>query len=78
MCVSLETVTVSRLFDAVEIAFFEGGGECIVLVYDGDEIREFSFSKRFEADGITFNEQSELMFNFNNPVGACPTCEGFG
>ena len=78
MSVSHETDTVSRLSDSVETAFFEGGGECIVLVYDGEEIREFSFSKRFEADGITFNEPSELMFNFNNPVGACPTCEGFG
>ena len=78
MSVSHETDTVSRLSDSVETAFFEGGGECIVLVYDGEEIREFSFSKRFEVDGITFNEPSELMFNFNNPVGACPTCEGFG
>ena len=78
MSVSHETDTISRLSDSVETAFFEGGGECIVLVYDGEEIREFSFSKRFEADGITFNEPSELMFNFNNPVGACPTCEGFG
>ena len=78
MSVSHETDTISRLSDSVETAFFEGGGECIVLVYDGEEIRKFSFSKRFEADGITFNEPSELMFNFNNPVGACPTCEGFG
>ena len=46
MSVSHETDTVSRLSDSVETAFFEGGGECIVLVYDGEEIREFSFSKR--------------------------------
>ena len=71
-------VEVNGRFQAIEDLLTEGGGEGIVLVYDGEEIREFSFSKRFEADGITFNEPSELMFNFNNPVGACPTCEGFG
>ena len=36
------------------------------------------FSKRFEADGISFMEVNEQMFNFNNPYGACPRCEGFG
>ena len=39
---------------------------------------EQTFSKRFEADGMTFQEPTDLMFNFNNPIGACPTCEGFG
>lgn len=70
--------TVSRLADSVEIAFFEGAGECIVQVHAPEGVREFDFSKRFEADGITFTEPSDLMFNFNNPVGACPKCEGFG
>ena len=38
----------------------------------------FNFSKHFEADGIQFEEPSDLMFSFNSPVGACPVCEGFG
>ena len=49
----------------------------IVWTADGDVVRH-DFSKRFEADGITFPEVSEQMFNFNNPLGACPVCEGFG
>lgn len=67
-----------RLLDSLDTAFFEGQGECIVKVWDGDKVAEHVFSKRFEADGMTFGEPSDLMFNFNNPVGACPTCEGFG
>ena len=42
----------------------------------GNEIH--NFSKRFEADGITFTEPNDLMFSFNSPAGACPQCEGFG
>ncbi len=68
-----------RLRDSIGTAFYEGQDECIVLVYNTDGSRqELSFSKRFEADGITFKEPSDLMFNFNNPIGACKTCEGFG
>ena len=36
------------------------------------------FSKKFEADGMIFEEPTDMMFSFNNPLGACPTCEGFG
>ena len=67
-----------RILDSLSTAFFEGRDQCILLVFDGDERHYHTFSKRFEADGITFQEPSELMFNFNNPIGACPTCEGFG
>ena len=78
LSVSHENDTVSRLADSVETAFFEGNGECTVQMHTPEGVQEFNFSKRFEADGITFNEPSDLMFNFNNPVGACPECEGFG
>lgn len=68
----------SRLADSAETAFFEGHDECSLLVFTPDGVRRHDFSKRFEADGITFTEPSEQMFNFNNPYGACPVCEGFG
>lgn len=78
MIVSSEKNTISRLTDSAETAFFEGGGECILKFYTEKGIEEHTFSKRFEADGITFEEPNDLMFSFNSPVGACPTCEGFG
>ncbi len=68
----------SRIADSVQTAFFEGQGECIIKVYDGTEIKEEHFSNLFEADGIEFEEPSVHMFSFNNPVGACKTCEGYG
>lgn len=68
-----------RLLDSLATAFHEGKDECIVIVWKADGTRgEHRFSKRFEADGMKFTEPSDLMFNFNNPIGACPTCEGFG
>jgi excinuclease ABC subunit A len=68
----------SRLADSVETALFEGRGSCLIRLDtpEGGVVREFS--RKFEADGIAFDEPSEMMFNFNNPVGACPECEGFG
>ena len=69
---------ISRLTDSVETAFFEGRGECVLKVWDGPTPHEHVFSSRFSADGIDFREPSDLMFNFNNPYGACPQCEGFG
>lgn len=70
--------TVSRLADSVETAFYEGDGTCMVRFYTegGNELH--TFSKKFEADGITFEEPGDQMFSFNSPVGACPECEGFG
>lgn len=69
----------SRLADSVETAFFEGRQSCALLIWDNDgNVTRHDFSTRFEADGITFIEPNEQMFNFNNPYGACPRCEGFG
>ena len=70
---------ISRLRESVETAFFEGSDSLILLAYVGDgKIERGEFSRKFEADGITFMEPSDLLFNFNNPFGACPRCEGFG
>ncbi|MGE4587796.1 MAG: excinuclease ABC subunit UvrA, partial [Mangrovibacterium sp.] len=68
----------SRMADSIETAFFEGQGECLIKVYQAEQPTEETFSSRFEADGINFDEPSEHMFSFNSPVGACPTCEGYG
>lgn len=79
MSVSTDPDEISRLADSAETAFFEGG-DALSLVFWADDgsLRRHDFSKRFEADGITFLEPSDLLFNFNNPYGACPRCEGFG
>lgn len=69
---------ISRLTESAETAFFEGHDECHLGVWTSDGLKWFDFSKRFEADGLTFPEPTEQMFNFNNPLGACPRCEGFG
>lgn len=70
----------SRMASSVDAAFAEGNGVCHLLVYPGKNKTGIykEFSNRFEADGIKFEEPNEMMFNFNNPVGACPKCEGFG
>lgn len=73
-----DAANISRFSESIETAFFEGEGECIIRFYAGDEIESFDFSRHFEADGIEFEEPSDLMFSFNSPVGACPVCEGFG
>ena len=68
-----------RILDSLQTAFYEGREECVIKVWNPDgSVAEQIFSKRFEADGIQFQEPSDLMFNFNNPIGACPECEGFG
>ena len=64
-----------RLADSIQTAFYESEGECLVEV-NGNEIH--TFNNRFEADGILFDEPMPNLFSFNNPYGACPTCEGFG
>ncbi|HZX74734.1 MAG TPA: excinuclease ABC subunit A, partial [Cyclobacteriaceae bacterium] len=63
-----------RLSDSVQTAFFEGHGDCHIYV----EGAKKHFSDRFELDGMTFTEPSINFFSFNNPFGACQTCEGFG
>lgn len=65
-----------RLADSVQTAFFEGKGDLIIK--NIDENSEHPFSSAFEMDGIVFNEPSVHFFSFNNPYGACPTCEGYG
>lgn len=67
---------ISRLTDSVETAMYEGHGECR-LVFLPSNIT-YEFSSRFETDGMTFDEPSDNMFAFNSPLGACPSCEGFG
>ena len=75
---SSDKATINRLSDSVETAFLEGNGDCMIRFWGEDGIETFHFSNRFEADGIVFEEPTELMFNFNSPAGACPKCEGFG
>jgi excinuclease ABC subunit A len=65
-----------RLSDSISAAFFEGHGECYIELVDQKKIH--AFSNRFELDGITFEEPSLNLFSFNNHIGACKTCEGFG
>ena len=74
--VSEEKDDISRLMDSAETAFYEGDGACRLLFLPSNIA--YDFSTRFEADGITFEEPSDNMFAFNSPLGACPTCEGFG
>ena len=76
LSVSRDKDTISRLTDSVETAFYEGGGEMMLRFVPENETH--TFSTRFEADGISFEEPSDNMFSFNSPAGACPDCEGFG
>lgn len=66
----------NRLADAIQTAFFEGKGVCFVENLEDNNVSEFS--NKFELDGITFLEPNTHLFSFNNPYGACPTCEGYG
>jgi len=69
----------ARSADSVGTAFYEGHGTCSLIIElpNGNKI-EKTFSNKFEADGIVFEEPSTLLFSFNNPYGACKRCEGFG
>ena len=83
-----EESTLNRFADSVQTAFFEGKGECRLTIEipdignqeTGNRNNHYieTFSQRFEADGITFVEPTEHLFDFNNPLGACPTCGGYG
>lgn len=69
----------NRVADSVQTAFYEGNGECDLFIENDDKSYDkHHFSNLFEADGITFEEPDLNFFSFNNPVGACKTCEGFG
>lgn len=65
-----------RLADAISIAFYEGKGDC--SLYSLASEKEIPFSNSFALDGITFSTPTVHLFSFNTPLGACPTCEGFG
>ena len=66
----------NRLGDAIQTAFFEGKGTCFVENLETSKIVEFS--NKFELDNLSFLEPNSHLFSFNNPYGACPTCEGYG
>jgi len=68
----------SRIADSIQTGFYEGNGECFVLVDESGKWRKQNFNNKFELDGLTFEEPSANFFSFNNPFGACKTCEGFG
>ncbi len=71
--------TKTRLSESISTALLEGDNKCVVRTLQADsQSSEKTFSTKFEADGIVFEEPNELMFTFNSPAGACPTCEGFG
>jgi len=66
----------NRLADAVQTAFYEGKGNCILQ--EVNTTSKFVYSINFELDGLTFLEPNVHLFSFNNPYGACPTCDGYG
>ncbi len=66
----------NRVADATQASFFEGKGVCCIENISSDTIREFN--NKFELDGMSFLEPNTHFFSFNNPYGACPTCEGYG
>ena len=81
----------ARIAESVQAAFFEGRGTCVVAELQSDRVAGspshsatqplnhlVTFSNRFEADGITFEKPNPNFFSFNNPYGACPTCQGYG
>lgn len=85
MCLLIDRLTcdadnanINRFSESISTAFFEGDGDCSVRYYTETGTEAFDYSKRFEADGIQFEEPNDMMFSFNSPLGACPVCEGFG
>lgn len=74
-----EEEDLSRLADSVQTAFNYGNGECFIGYTEDSGIMLYEhFSNKYEADGILFEEPTEQMFSFNNPLGACPRCKGYG
>lgn len=70
-----------RLADSINTAFYESEGECHVQLVDSTSEQQPEpavFNNRFELDGIVFPEPTPQLFNYNNPYGTCPTCEGYG
>jgi excinuclease ABC subunit A len=75
---NLDEDDIHRIADSVQTAFYESDGDCIIETNFNDTVKLHHFNNRFEADGLKFEEPSPNFFSFNNPYGACPTCEGFG
>ncbi|MBP1677055.1 MAG: Excinuclease subunit [Bacteroidetes bacterium] len=69
---------ISRITDSVETAFFQSNGSCLLKIFAETGEQSLYFSKSFEADGMQFETPTIHTFSFNSPLGACPTCEGFG
>ncbi len=70
-----------RLADSINTSFYESEGECVIQVLESDGKKQpapMIFNNRFELDGIVFPEPTPQLFNYNNPYGTCPTCEGYG
>ena len=67
---------INRLSDSIELAFFEGNGELIIENINSKN--KFYFNNKFEKDKLKFNEPSQYLFSFNNPLGACTKCGGYG
>ena len=76
--ISKESDTISRIGDSVQTAYYEGKGVCLVKVFSENGLVSETFSNIFEADGIQFEIPTIHTFSFNNPLGACPICEGYG
>jgi excinuclease ABC subunit A len=76
VCDFSEESNLGRFADSVDMAFDEGDGYCVLLNPDSNELK--TFSKKFESNGVTFQEPNVHFFAFNNPFGACKTCEGYG
>jgi len=71
--------TISRIADSTETAFFEGNRDALLAVLKADKTYDLhNFTNRFEADGMEFTEPNVHFFSFNNPIGACPKCDGYG
>ncbi|HKK77956.1 MAG TPA: excinuclease ABC subunit UvrA [Saprospiraceae bacterium] len=68
---------IKRIADSVQTAFYESEGECLIDVM-GEKGPMVTYNNRFELDGISFLDATPQLFNYNNPYGACPSCEGFG
>jgi excinuclease ABC subunit A len=78
LIISHSSDSFSRAADSAQTAFQTGQGYCQVVLLNDNSVKRESFSNKFEEDGILFEEPSEYLFSFNNPIGACPVCEGYG
>lgn len=67
-----------RIFDSISTAFFEGFNNCKIITDQNGTLKDYQFDNTFSENGIEFMEPSQNLFSFNNPLGACKKCEGFG